>query len=286
MSTFRFDQVTVIGAGTMGRGIAQVCAATGSRVQLVDVDEARAAAGHDAIAASLGRAVDKGRGTAEARDTTLAAIATTGDMDAAVASADVLVEAALENMEIKRTLFAGFAKNAPEHCLLGTNTSSLPITEIARGCGAADRVIGLHFFNPVPVMKLVEIVHGKETSQTAVQAAQEFAQRLGKDPILVRDSPGFATSRLGVLLGLEAMRMLQEEVATAGDIDKAMELGYRHPMGPLKLTDLVGLDVRLAIAEHLHKELGAATFEPPQILRDMVAAGKLGRKSGEGFYSY
>jgi 3-hydroxybutyryl-CoA dehydrogenase len=286
VSPFRFDQVTVIGAGTMGRGIAQVCAATGSRVQLVDVDDARAAAGLDAITASLTRAVDKGRVSSEDRDKTLGNIETTGDMDAAVAGADVLVEAALENMEIKRTLFAGFANNAPSHCLLGTNTSSLPITEIARGNDAADRIIGLHFFNPVPVMKLVEIVYGKETSQEAIEASQQFALRLGKDPILVRDSPGFATSRLGVLLGLEAMRMLQEEVASAGDIDKAMELGYRHPMGPLKLTDLVGLDVRLAIAEHLHKELGTATFEPPQILRDMVAAGKLGRKSGEGFYIY
>ena len=183
-------------------------------------------------------------------------------------------------------LHTEFAKNAPSHCLLGTNTSSLSITEIARGCGAEDRVIGLHFFNPVPVMKLVEIVHGKETSPEAVAASQDFAKRLGKDPILVRDSPGFATSRLGVLLGLEAMRMVQEEVASAADIDKAMELGYRHPMGPLKLTDLVGLDVRLAIAEHLHKELGTETFAPPQILRDMVAAGKLGKKSGQGFYTY
>ncbi len=286
MSAFRFDQVTVIGAGTMGRGIAQTCAATGSRVQLVDVDAARASAGRDAIASSLTRAVDKGKVSAEQREKILGAIESTDDMESAVAGADVLVEAALEDMAIKRKLFAGFAKTAPAHCLLGTNTSSLPITEIARGSGAEDRIVGLHFFNPVPVMKLVEVVRGNESSQEAVDASRDFALRLGKDPILVRDSPGFATSRLGVLLGLEAMRMVQEEVASPTDIDKAMELGYRHPMGPLKLTDLVGLDVRLAIAEHLHKELGSATFEPPQILRDMVAAGKLGRKSGQGFYTY
>ncbi len=286
MSAFRFDQVTVLGAGTMGRGIAQVCAATGSRVRLVDVDQARADAARDAIAGSLDRAVAKGKVTEEDKERTLSAIEATGDREAAVSGADVLVEAALEDMALKRELFAEFARTAPSHCLLGTNTSSLSITEIARGCGAEDRVIGLHFFNPVPVMKLVEIVHGKETSADAIQAAQDFSVRLGKDPILVRDSPGFATSRLGVLLGLEAMRMVQEEVASAADIDKAMELGYRHPMGPLKLTDLVGLDVRLAIAEHLHRELGTDTWDPPRILRDMVAAGKLGRKSGEGFYTY
>ena len=286
MTEFCFDKVTVIGAGTMGRGIAQVCAASGSQVQLVDIDAAAAQAGRDAIEGSLGRAVEKGKVSTEDRDKTLAAIVATGKVDEAVASADVLVEAALEDIGLKRKLFADFAKGAPAHCLLGTNTSSLSITEIARDSGAEDRIVGLHFFNPVPVMKLVEVVRGNDSSQEAVEASLEFSKRLGKDPILVRDSPGFATSRLGVLLGLEAMRMVEEEVASPGDIDKALELGYRHPMGPLKLTDLVGLDVRLAIADHLHEELGTDTFKAPQLLRDMVAAGKLGRKSGEGFYTY
>ena len=286
MSAFRFDQVTVIGAGTMGRGIAQVSAATGSQVQLVDIDASAADKAKGSIAASLERAVGKGKVSEEDAQRTLAAITPTGDVAAAVAGCDVLVEAVLEDMALKKKLFADFAKNAPSHALLGTNTSSLPITEIGRGTGAEDRVIGLHFFNPVPVMKLVEVVRGQDNSDEAVEASLEFARRLGKDPILVKDMPGFATSRLGVLLGLEAMRMVEQGVASAGDIDKAMELGYRHPMGPLKLTDLVGLDVRLAIAEHLHKELASEAFAPPQLLRDMVASGKLGKKSGEGFYSY
>jgi 3-hydroxybutyryl-CoA dehydrogenase len=286
LSTFRFDNVTVLGAGTMGRGIAQVAAATGSHVQLVDTEIARAEAAKAAIDASLQRAVAKGKVTEEARAATLGAIATSADAAKAMARADVVVEAAPEDMALKRRMFATMASTAPSHALLGSNTSSLSITEMARGSGAEARIVGLHFFNPVPVMKLVEIVRGQDTAEDTVAAAQQFALRLGKDPILVKDSPGFATSRLGVLLGLEAMRMVEEGVASAADIDKAMTLGYRHPMGPLELTDLVGLDVRLAIAEHLHRELGTETFAPPQILRDLVAAGKLGRKSGQGFYTH
>ena len=286
MSSFRFDTVTVLGAGTMGRGIAQVAAATGSAVHLLDVDADAAAAAKQAIAASLERAVAKGKVEAEARDATLAAIQTGSDVDAAAAVSDVIVEAAPENMELKRSIFGRLAETAPDHALLGTNTSSLPISQIAAGNPAAARLVGLHFFNPVPVMKLVEIVHGEQTADETVTASREFALRLGKDPIVVRDAPGFATSRLGVVIGLEAMRMVEQEVASVEDIDKAMELGYRHPMGPLRLTDLVGLDVRLAIAEQMHEAQGTDVFAPPQILRDMVAAGKLGKKSGQGFYSY
>lgn len=286
MTDFRFDAVTVLGAGTMGRGIAQVSAATGSRVILVDRTDKLAAAGKAAIASSLDRAVSRGRVSAADAESTLAAIDTASDLAAAAAAADVVVEAAPEQMDLKRSVFATLAKAAPAHALLGTNTSSLPIGEIAADNAAAARIVGLHFFNPVPAMKLVEIIRGAETAPDTLQAAQDYAVRLGKDPIVVRDVPGFATSRLGVLLGLEAMRMVEQGVASAGDIDKAMELGYRHPMGPLKLTDLVGLDVRLAIAEHLHKAQGTDTFAPPQLLRDLVAAGKLGKKSGEGFYKY
>lgn len=286
MSSFRFDTVTVLGAGTMGRGIAQVAAATGSAVHLLDVDADAAAAAKQAIAASLERAVAKGKVQSDARDATLAAIQTGSDVDAAAAVSDVVVEAAPESMELKRSIFGRLAETAPDHALLGTNTSSLPISRIAEGNPAAARIVGLHFFNPVPVMKLVEIVHGEQTADETVTASREFALRLGKDPIVVRDAPGFATSRLGVVIGLEAMRMVEQQVASVEDIDKAMELGYRHPMGPLRLTDLVGLDVRLAIAEHLHEAQGTDVFAPPQILRDMVAAGKLGKKSGQGFYSY
>lgn len=278
--------VVVLGAGTMGRGIAQNAAGAGCSVRLLDADLQRARAGRDAIDATLTRLVGKGKLTGDEHDRLLARIEAVEDRATAVADADVVVEAAPEDMALKRSIFEGLASEAPSHALLGSNTSSLSITEMAQGCGAEDRVIGLHFFNPVPVMKLLEIVRGESTSEQTIATAQAFAGLLGKDAILVKDSPGFATSRLGVLLGLEAMRMLQEGVASAADIDKAMELGYRHPMGPLKLTDLVGLDVRLAIAEHLHGKLGAAAFEPPAILREKVAAGELGRKSGKGFYDY
>lgn len=286
MTDFRFDAVTVLGAGTMGRGIAQVSAATGSRVILVDQTDELAAAGKAAIAASLDRAVSRGRVTAEAAEATLAAIDTASDPAAAVAAADVVVEAAPEKLELKRSIFAMLADAAPAHSLLGTNTSSLPIGDIATDNPAAARIVGLHFFNPVPAMKLVEIIHAEQTAPDTLQAARDYAERLGKEPIVVRDVPGFATSRLGVLLGLEAIRMVEQEVASPTDIDKAMELGYRHPMGPLRLTDLVGLDVRLAIADHLQREQGTDTFAAPQLLRDMVAAGKLGKKSGVGFYRY
>lgn len=286
MTEFASRTVTVIGAGTMGRGIAQVAASTGRAVTLVDATLAAAEGAVETIAGSLARAVAKGKVTEEQRGATLAAITPASDAAAAAQGADVIVEAVPEDMALKRKLFATLAEAAPAHAMLGTNTSSLPISAIAEGNAAANRLIGLHFFNPVPVMKLVEIVVGEQTAPDCVEAARALAVDLGKDPIVVKDSPGFATSRLGVLLGLEAMRMVEEGVASAGDIDKAMELGYRHPMGPLKLTDLVGLDVRLAIAEHLHTELGTETFAPPQILRDLVAAGKLGKKSGAGFYEY
>jgi len=286
MSSFRFDNVAVLGAGTMGRGIAQTAAACGSRVTLLDATPERAAAARASIGESLLKLVAKGKLPAGDAEATMSRIAAVADRASAVREADVVVEAAFEDLSLKRALFAALAREAPAHALLGSNTSSLSITALAEGCGAEERVVGLHFFNPVPVMALLEIVRGRRTSDAAVQAARDFAARLGKDPILVNDSPGFATSRLGVLLGLEAMRMLAEGVASAADIDKAMELGYRHPMGPLKLTDLVGLDVRLAIAEHLQRELKSEAFAPPQLLRDMVKAGKLGKKSGAGFYDY
>lgn len=286
MTNSKFATVAVLGAGTMGRGIAQVAATQGSRVALLDATLDRAETARDAIDGALQRQVEKGKLEADKHQAILSRIEATNDRAIAVREADVIVEAAPEDLAMKRSIFAALAKEAPSHALLGSNTSSLPIGSIAQGCGAEDRVIGLHFFNPVPVMTLLEVVKGKSTSEATVARARAFAAYLGKDAILVTDSPGFATSRLGVLLGLEAMRMLEQGVANAADIDKAMELGYRHPMGPLKLTDLVGLDVRLAIAEHLHKELKSAAFEPPQILRELVQSGKLGRKSGAGFYKY
>jgi 3-hydroxybutyryl-CoA dehydrogenase len=186
---------------------------------------------------------------------------------------------------LKRQVWAEVDRLAGPEALFATNTSGLSVTELAGAVRGPERFLGMHFFNPVPRMKLLELVRGERTSDAAVAAAREFAKRIGKEPIVVRDAPGFASTRLGIAVGLEAMRMVEAGVATPEDIDKAMELGYGFPMGPLKLTDLVGLDVRLAIAEHLHAELGEV-FRPPQILKRLVRAGKLGRKSGEGFYRY
>ena len=199
---------------------------------------------------------------------------------------DLVIEAVPERIDLKTTIFQLVEATAPPRCILASNTSSLSIDDMQLAVRAPARLIGLHFFNPVHINRLVEIVRGSSTNDETLQSSVEFVRRIGKEPVVVKDSPGFATSRLGVLLGLEAMRMVEEGVASAEDIDKALELGYRHPMGPLKLTDLVGLDVRLDIARYLHTQLGAEHFKPPRILEDMVAHGKLGKKSGEGFYKW
>jgi 3-hydroxybutyryl-CoA dehydrogenase len=278
-------RVLVVGSGTMGGGIAQVAARAGYRTELFDVAPGAAQRALDRVADSLSRAVEKGRCTAEERQQALQALSVAGEMDAAAAQADLIVEAAPENLELKKELFAKLSKAARAEAILATNTSSLPITAIAAAAKGPERVIGLHFFNPVPAMKLREIVQGERTHPMVVTAARAVGARLGKEVVVVRDAPGFATSRLGIALAMEAIRMLEEGVASAEEIDRAIELGYGHPMGPLKLTDQVGLDVRLAIAEHLMTELGER-FRPPQLLRRMVRAGKLGKKSGEGFYKY
>lgn len=278
-------KVAVLGAGTMGNGIAQVCATAGMEVAMRDVEQAFLERGLQQIDKSLAKLLEKGALSEESRAATRARIRTTTDLKSAVEDADLVVEAIPERMELKIETFAFLGQHAPKHAILGTNTSSLSVTEIAAASGDPARVVGLHFFNPVPLMKLLEIVRGLGTADATIDAARAFAERIGKEPIVVKDFPGFATSRLGVILGVEAIRMLESGVASAEDIDKAMKLGYRHPMGPLELGDLVGLDVRLAILEHLHKELGEQ-FRPPALLRQMVRAGKLGRKSGEGFYKY
>ncbi len=277
--------VLVVGSGTMGNGIAQVCAQAGLTVTMTDVSTEAVGKGRGAIEKSLGKLVEKGKLDAAGRDQTLARITTTTDVEGPAAKADLVVEAVPEKMELKLALFRTLSAAAPAHAILGTNTSSLSVTEIASATKDPSRVVGLHFFNPVPIMELLEIVRGIGTSDATIEAARAFAARIGKKEIVVKDIAGFATSRLGVILGCEAMRMLEQGVASAEDIDRAMELGYRHPMGPLKLTDLVGLDVRLAILDHLTKELGEQ-FRPPALLRQMVRAGRLGRKSGRGFYDY
>jgi len=278
-------KVAVLGAGTMGNGIAQVCATAGMEVAMRDVEQAFLERGLAQIDKSLAKLLEKGALSEESRAAARARIRTTTDLKSAVEDADLVVEAIPERMALKIETFEFLGQHAPKHAVLGTNTSSLSVTEIAAASGDPARVVGLHFFNPVPLMKLLEIVRGLSTADSTIDAARAFAERIGKEPIVVKDFPGFATSRLGVILGVEAIRMLESGVASAEDIDKAMKLGYRHPMGPLELGDLVGLDVRLAILEHLHKELGEQ-FRPPALLRQMVRAGKLGRKSGEGFYKY
>jgi len=270
----------------MGHGIAQVSAMTGWETRLFDVDEQALGAGMEKVRANLEGGVARGKLTEDEKGYALARLSVTTDLAAAVEGVDVVIEAVPEKLALKQDLLGRVAGVVDPSTLLASNTSSLSITEIADGVEGPERVIGMHFFNPVHIMKLVEVVVGGWTSRDTVERARTLAVEMGKTPIVVKDSPGFASSRLGVALGLEAMRMLQEGVATAEDIDAAMELGYRHPMGPLKLTDLVGLDVRLGIAEYLHETLGSDAFAPPALLKRMVAEGKLGKKTGQGFYDW
>lgn len=267
----------------MGQGIAQVAAAAGHAVKLFDASRERSQAALAAIAAQLEKLVAKGKIASDDSAATIARIEITASVVDASEKADIVIEAIPEDMNLKVALFREVVAHAPAHTILASNTSSLSITELGARIGAKDRTVGLHFFNPPPVMELLEIVRGLETSAAVIDKAQQLAIGLGKTPIVVRDTAGFASSRLGVILGAEAIRMLETGVASARDIDRAMELGYRHPMGPLKLTDLVGLDVRLSILEHLQREIGEQ-FRPPGLLRMMVRAGKLGKKTGEGFY--
>ena len=279
-------RVAVVGAGTMGAGIAYAVALAGFDVCLTD---SRA----EVLPLALGRlndllavAVKRGKLTAEEHAAAAGRLRAEHEFAPAVGGAEVVIEAVHEHLGVKQQLFAELERAASPDALLATNTSSLSVADIAAAVQEPSRVVGMHFFNPVHAMKLVEVVTHPRAAPVAVERAVAFARALGKEPIVVQDSPGFASSRLGLALGLEAMRMLERGVASAEDIDKAMELGYNHPMGPLKLTDLVGLDVRLAIAEYLHQALGEPQFEPPQILRDKVAKGELGKKAGKGFYSW
>jgi 3-hydroxybutyryl-CoA dehydrogenase len=279
------ETIGVIGAGTMGHGIAQVAAAAGYKVLLRDVDLDSLARGIQAIERNLAKGIQLGKLTEDDRDSTLQHIRGTTKL-ADIANADLIVEAAPEQLELKQEILREVETYSRKTFIFATNTSSLSITEIARASERPQNVVGMHFFNPVHIMRLVEIVVGKATSDDTVEIVHAVSRRLRKEPIVVRDVPGFASSRLGVALGLEAMRMLEEGVACAKDIDTAMELGYNHPMGPLKLTDHVGLDIRLNIAEYLYRELGSETFRPPEVLRRLVREGKLGKKTGEGFYNW
>jgi len=262
----------------MGCGIAEVLVRSGMAVQLVDRSAELVEAGVIRLRTSLERAVSRGK----LESTDCLSLLDTNSPE--VSEADLVIEAVVEDMAVKKELLAPLSVRFPE-ALLASNTSSLSLTEMAASCERPERVIGLHFFNPPPVMELLEVVVAEQTGADTVERAVELAALWGKTPIVVKDVPGFASSRLGIILGMEAIRMLESGVASARDIDRAMELGYRHPMGPLKLTDLVGLDVRLAIADHLTREIGPQ-FSPPPLLRRLVRAGRLGKKTGRGFYRW
>jgi len=278
-------QITVIGSGTMGRGIAYLAAISGFDTIVHDIDAACLDAAKSSIESLFARGVERGKVDAATADEALARVEYGADLESSLRGADLVIEAVPELLELKQELFAQADVFCGEETILASNTSSLSISRLAENVERRDRFIGMHFFNPPHRMKLVEIVAGQETSSDTVQRAREVALQMQREPIVVRDSPGFASSRLGVAIGLEAIRMLEEGVASAEDIDRAMELGYNHPMGPLRLTDLVGLDVRLSIAEYLASTLGPR-FEPPALLRSMVHEGKLGRKTGQGFYQW
>lgn len=284
--TLQVKRVAVIGAGTMGAGIAQAAATAGWETSLCDARAEAVPAALAAIEKTLEGAVSRGKMTSEQRDAVRSRIQGAASTADACRGADLVIEAVVEDPEVKRQVLAEAADAAAAEALLATNTSSLSVAALAAALPRPDRFLGLHFFNPVHLMKLVEIVLHPGAGAPARDDALAIVRALGKEPVVVQDSPGFASSRLGIVVGLEAIRMVEQGVASPQDIDKAMELGYNHPMGPLKLTDLVGVDVRLKIAEYLHSTLGGAQYEPPALMRQMVKEGKLGKKSGKGFYDW
>ncbi len=267
----------------MGHGIAQVSARAGHEVTLRDVESGIVDDGIDSIRSNLDGGVERGKVTEAEKQATLGRLSGETDLTAAVEDADLVAEAVPEDLELKTTVLTDAEAVADAETVLATNTSSLSVTELASNLERPGNLLGLHFFNPVHIMSLVEVVVGERTAASTREFGIEFVEGIDKTPVVVRDVPGFASSRLGVALGVEAIRMVEEGVASPRDIDNAMELGYNHPMGPLELTDVVGLDVRLDILEYLRTELGER-FKPPQLLKRKVRAGKLGRKSGEGFY--
>ena len=278
--------IAIVGAGTMGSGIAYAAVAAGIGVSLHDAEPASRATAEARVGALFDGAITRGKATVEQKREGLARLTVTTEIAVAVRAADVVIEAVPEKRELKQAVFAEAERHAPPHTVLASNTSSLSVSLIASAVSDPGRLVGMHFFNPVHAMRLVEVVRGDLTRDDTVVVALKLAERLGKTCIVVRDTPGFATSRLGVVLGLEAIRMLEQGVASAEDIDRAMSLGYNHPMGPLRLTDVVGLDIRLAVAEHLHRMLGSETYRPPELLRRLVAEGHLGRKTGRGFFTW
>jgi 3-hydroxybutyryl-CoA dehydrogenase len=277
--------VAVIGAGTMGHGIAHAAAVSGYDTRLYDVSDAQLAKARGAVKAILESAMTLGKATAADVDLASARLTTTSDLTAALDGVDFVIEAAPERVEIKVTLMADIDRLAPSEAIIATNTSALSITEMAGVLARPSRVAGMHFFNPVHKMKLVEIVRALESSPEALDTIEAVARRMGKETVLVREAPGFITTRVNASIGNEAFYMLMEGVASARDIDKALKLGLNHPMGPFELVDLVGLDTRLSILEYLHRSMGEK-YRPCPLLTQYVKAGRLGKKVGKGVYDY
>ena len=279
-------KVAIIGAGTMGAGIAQVCAQAGWKTNLYDAFPNGLDKGMKAIDAFWEKGIARGKTTLEQKKKWATNLHAYQDLAAAVKDVDLVIEAVPENLQIKARIFHVLGIETKEECILGTNTSSLSIADIAAASGRPEKVIGMHFFNPVPIMKLLELVKHDSCSEETIAVAESAGKAMGKTTILVKDIPGFATSRLGVVLGNEAIRMLADGVASAKDIDTAMVLGYKHPMGPLALTDLVGLDVRRDILLNLKQSFNDDSYTPHPLLEKMVAEGRLGKKSGKGIYDW
>ena len=277
--------IAVLGAGIMGRGIAYAAAVGGFRTILQDVESAMLEKAVGEISATLEKGVALGKVDGAQAAAAHKCLTTTRELAEAARAADLVIEAVPEKMALKVEIFGSLDRIAPRHALLASNTSSLSITEMAAATGRAPQVLGMHFFNPVPRMKLLEVVRGLETSDAAIAAACDVGAAMGKECVVVRESPGFVTSRINAMIGNEAFYMLQEGVASARDIDKALKLGLNHPMGPFELVDLVGLDTRLAILKYLHRTLGEK-YRPCPLIEQYVAAGRLGRKTGRGVYEY
>ena len=277
--------VAVLGAGTMGHGIAHAAAGAGLETRLYDVSAEQLAKARDQVEGVFKKAVELGKASAAEADAGCARLSTSTDLAASLDAADFVIEAAPERIDLKLTLFAEIERHAPKTAVVATNTSALSITEMAGSMATPARVAGMHFFNPVHKMKLVEIVRALDTSQDTIDVVEAVARRMGKDTVLVRESPGFITTRVNASIGNEAFYMLMEGVASARDIDKALKLGLNHPMGPFELVDLVGLDTRLSILEYLHRSLGEK-YRPCPLLAQYVKAGRLGKKVGRGVYEY